>query len=664
MVQLAMKDRLRPQANHFLLVVVAVLSGTVPASGAMAAEPYSLEYFALREVISNVQVSPDGQYLALMKIAHRDANPVIEVYDAADLGKEPFRVNADPMEITEFSWVSRTNFVMILRQKVRDRIDGFNQGVYETRLAKVDVKGEDIEAFEELNAEISNVLPDKPNKVILSFNPSSDKSSKIAERFRPRAYYEFDLERGTKRLILQGQIALGQIEFDSEGNPWTARGFDISNGEFLWYVRNPEDSNWEEIYRQSENSFENFVIEGFDESNRNILFVRANNGNDKQGLWEFNVESKSFGALIYRRSDVDVAGVRMHSNQWTNPDTVAAVVYGKGKYHYEYFDNLEEATYKQLEGLIPNAYFVRITSRSRDGQTITIMNMGPRDPGSYYLLKDGKLQVVGSTQPLFEPKQLADVRYITYKSRDGREIPAYLTMPNGKGPYPTIVLPHGGPFVGEVVIYDEWSQLLANNGYLVLQPQYRGSQGYGIEFYTSAFRDGGQGGYKMQDDKDDGALYLVEEGLADPERLAMFGWSYGGYAALVAASRTPQIYQCVVAGAAVSDPVLQANYYRASLRGAQRDEQLNMWNDSLSPLKEAASVNVPLLLIHGSVDQRVPPVHARKYRGELDRFAKDYKFVELEGADHFSNTLFYRHQLELYESLIGYLKDDCGPEGL
>jgi dipeptidyl aminopeptidase/acylaminoacyl peptidase len=144
----------------------------------------------------------------------------------------------------------------------------------------------------------------------------------------------------------------------------------------------------------------------------------------------------------------------------------------------------------------------------------------------------------------------------------------------------------------------------------------------------------------------------------------MFGWSYGGYAALVAASREKQIYQCVIAGAAVSDPIMQVNYYRFLMRGAQRDEQLRMWDDSISPLKEVEKVNVPLLLIHGSVDQRVPPEHAKKYRKLLDKYGKDYKYLELDGADHFSSTLFYRHQIALYETMIDYLKNDCGPGGL
>jgi len=169
----------------------------------------------------------------------------------------------------------------------------------------------------------------------------------------------------------------------------------------------------------------------------------------------------------------------------------------------------------------------------------------------------------------------------------------------------------------------------------------------------------------MQDDKDDAALHLVEEGLADPERMAMFGWSYGGYAALVAASRQPQIYRCVIAGAAVADQIQQVNYYRYQLRGAQKERQMAYRADSINPIDEVAKVNVPILLIHGDVDQRVPVTHANRYRKELDKHNKSYEYVELKGADHFSNTLFYEHQIELYTSIIDWLESpNCfGEEG-
>ena len=398
----------------------------------------------------------------------------------------------------------------------------------------------------------------------------------------------------------------------------------------------------------------------------NIYFVVANNGKDKAGLWEYDVKAKKFGELIYARKDVDILGTFDHSNYWKQPDDVVGIRYDSDGPRREFFDGQEQAVYAQLKDLVPNAYFIRLTSRSRDGNTLTVFNSGPRDPGSYYLLHEGKFSKIGSRSPLLQPEHLADVRYIKYKARDGRTIPAHITIPNGKPPFPAVVMPHGGPFVAENVRYDEWAQMLANNGFLVLQPQYRGSKGYGLDHYTSAFNteSGGQGGYKMQDDKDDGMLYLVEQGLADKDRLAFYGWSYGGYAALIAAARTPNIYQCSIAGAAVTDNQYQVNHYRALLRGSGKTEQLRFWDESISPIEEVEKVNIPLLVIHGSVDQRVPPAHARKYMDEVKKHGKKVTYVELDGADHFSNTLFYDHQKKLYESIIGFLRNDCGPGGL
>ena len=644
-----------------LAVVLAMIVATQVV--AKQAKPYPLDYWALRDVISNVSISPDGKHLALLKIPTKDGDPIIEVYPAGDLEAEPYRINSDPMEIQQFFWLSNDVIGMQLRQKVRDKIEGFNEGVYEYLLASVDIKRKKLKKYDQAGAELDHPLPNNDRRIIFSYLPGGEKS-RIAAAFRPRTYYELDLKNGAKKLLLRGKLAMGQVEFDEDGNPWLARGFDVAKGEYVWYERITDKKRWTEFKRMSEDSFETFSVQGFDIQKPNIFFVTANNGKDKVGLWEFDVKAKKFGELVYLRNDVDVSGVRKHSNSWKNRDLITGVTYAEKTLEVEYFDEVEMATQRQLEQVIPNAHYLRINSRSRDGASMTIYNVGPRDPGSYYLLHKGKLTKVGSRQPLLEPEKLADVRYIKYKSRDGRTIPAYLTVPNGEPPFPAIVLPHGGPFVSELVIYDEWAQFLANNGYLVLQPQYRGSKGLGIEHYTSAFKDGGQGGYKMQDDKDDGMLYLVEQGLAEKDRLAMFGWSYGGYAALVAAAREEQIYQCVIAGAAVSDNQMQVNYYRDRLRGAGKIEQLGMWDDSISPIEQAANVNVPILLIHGSVDQRVPPEHAERYRKALDKNGKVYKYVELDGADHFSNTLFYDHQKTLYQSMISYLQEDCGEGGL
>jgi len=654
--------------SRFLTLAGVCLSAlTAPAAVSLAdaPEPYPLDYWALREVINHAQVSPDGKYLGLMKIASKDGNPVIEVFDAADLSKEPvFRLNADPMEITKFWWASDNDIVFTLRQKVRNKIEGFNEGVYETKLAVVDVESKKMDAFDEVNPTVEHLVPGKPNKIIISFQEggADGPGSKLSEAFRPRAYWLFDLDRGTKELLVRGKLALGNIGFDGNGHPYVARGFDLADGEFIWYVRQPGAKGWQEVYRLSEESFETFDIGVPDETIIGNYYVFAQNGDDKIGFWSFNADTREFDELIYRRSDVDVYGVTYHTNFWEYPGRVTGVTYFTDNLHYEFFDEVEGAIFEQLLQAIPNAHYLT-AQRSRDGNTGTIYNEGPRDPGTYYLYKNSEIRAVGSKQPLLESENLADLDYITYKARDGRKIRAYVTVPQGDPPFPLIVMPHGGPFVGEYVIYDEWAQMLANNGYMVVQPQYRGSMNYGLDFHLISFKNGGQGGHKMQDDKDDAALHLVENGLADPDRLAMFGWSYGGYAALVAASRTPQIYQCVIAGAAVADQLQQVNYYRWQLRGGQKERQMAYREGSINPIDEVVKVNVPILLIHGDVDQRVPVTHSNRYRKELDKHKKYYKYVQLDGADHFYNTLFYEHQIALYESMIDFLEKDCFGEG-
>jgi dipeptidyl aminopeptidase/acylaminoacyl peptidase len=184
--------------------------------------------------------------------------------------------------------------------------------------------------------------------------------------------------------------------------------------------------------------------------------------------------------------------------------------------------------------------------------------------------------------------------------------------------------------------------------------------GHGFDHFYSAFgTEGSQAGRKMQDDKDDAALYLIEEGRVDPDRVAMFGWSYGGYAALVAASRSPQIYQCTIAGAAVSNfRRIANNYVRA--RGTGEIFRDDFMYPAVHPTEEADKVNIPVLLIHGDVDHRVLLRQADMYRAAMDKANKEYTYLELEGAGHFYNTLFFHHKLELYETIISFLQNDCG----
>ncbi len=627
-------------------------------------QPYPIEYWSVREAMQSVQISPDGEKLALMKIESRDGNPVIEIYNVSDLSAEPKRLAADPMEFTSVRWVSNDNLVMTARQKVRSKIDGYNQGVYEFRLVGYTVSSGSFNKYGE-NFGIASLLPDEPNVILVEESRAigTVQDSDPFAAFRPRAYYRLNLKTGRKSLVLKGSEDFGAATFDRDGHPRFTQSFDDPANELIYYYRKPGDRSWTEFRRVPEEDFftNPFDVVMFDSDDPSKAYVLANNGNDKVGLWSFDFNTLQFGELIYRRDDVDVLGIQTNSNFWGEAQRLTGVTYPGLKYEVDFLDEAEALLHEQLRASLPNAYSISVSSMSRDGKRYTVSNTGPKDPGSYWLVTENGLQKLGSRNPLLSPENLATVETFWYEARDGRMIPGHITVPaKGEAPYPLVVMPHGGPYVNVIPVWDEWGQILANNGYMVFEPNYRGSTGYGVDHFMSSWEEHGAA---MQDDKDDGALHLVEQGLVDPDRVAMFGWSYGGYAALVAASRENNIYQCAIAGAAVADPWMQYNYRRGE-PGSYGDRFGRQRATGVRPIEEVENINIPLLMIHGDVDQRVPFEHYRKYKPLVEKAGKDAEFVVLEGADHFSNTLFFEHQQELYTNLIGYLKDDCGPGGL
>lgn len=631
-------------------------------------EPYPPEVWAANPNIRSVRVSPNGKYLSMLRFEdpRRLSGPFIEVFDisGAEVMELVHRQRSDPMHIQGYSWVSDTTFVMSLRQQVRRQVEGFNRGVFEFQVALVDIAEKAIKDFGAGSGGLVHILPEKPNKIMTSVQEGEAYRSRMASAYRPAAYYELDLETGNKKLLMRARLAQYSIWFDRLGNAMHSTGFDDSTKETVFYYR-PEGSNsWKEYYRISEDSFERFQPVGRDPAAKDHVFVIAHNGKDMAGFWSYDAANKQFAELLFRRADVDGLAPIYHTNTWNHMDEVTGVQYFTDRRHRVYLDEREESINAQLQELIPNAGSVDIISQSRDGGVMVIFNSSPLDPGTYFLLNKGKLTVLGSVAPDIDSARLSEVRYIKYKSDDGLEIPAYVTVPQGEPPFPLVVFPHGGPHVSETITYDPWAQMLANHGYLVLQPQYRGSQNYGISFYKASFTPTSQAGRLMQADKDAGAKYLVEQKLADPDRMAMAGWSYGGYAALIASTRDPQIYQCVIAGAAVADPVMQLNNYRDRLTGAQEKEQLGTWLIAVSPTDEAEKVNVPMLLVHGDVDPRVSIDHVTQYRRELDKHDKTYEYIELPNASHFYNTLNYRHRETFYSAMLRFLKEDCGPDGL
>lgn len=302
--------------------------------------------------------------------------------------------------------------------------------------------------------------------------------------------------------------------------------------------------------------------------------------------------------------------------------------------------------------------FVMLRSWSRDRTRALLFGEKANDAGAYYIYDTPtkKLRLLGKAYPqLTAPEHLGDRQSIKYRARDGKQIPAYLTLPAGVEPknLPLVLLVHGGPHARDDFTFDWWASFLASRGYAVLQPNYRGSTGYGYEWFDAGRKGWGDG--VMQHDVEDGADALVKGGFVDPKRICIMGGSYGGYAALAGATITPDRYACAVSVNGVADLAQMLN---EAQRGGKKSMVAEWWGSSMggddmdrirriSPARHADAVRTPVLLIHGVEDTVVPVEQSREMNSKLLRAKKDVRYVEIKGDDHWLSSASSRTQVLL-----------------
>jgi len=301
---------------------------------------------------------------------------------------------------------------------------------------------------------------------------------------------------------------------------------------------------------------------------------------------------------------------------------------------------------------------------SDDLKYVIVEKSGPRQPPEYYLLTDaGKLTLLGKERPWMNTAALGDTRLVQYAARDGLIIPAFLTSPRkelyGPGPYPAIIVPHGGPWARDAMGWDAsgWTQYFAARGYAVLQPQFRGSQGWGQKLWRAGDAEWGQ---KMQDDKDDGAKWLIAEGIAAPDRIAMHGYSYGGYSAMAAAVRPNGLYQCAVAGAGVASLAKFREIVNSRILRELQRPTIN----GLSPIEKTADVSIPIFLYHGDRDTTVPISESERFVAGLKSAGKPHKYLAIPDMGHQYSVWEGGQVATVLTAIENYLVTDCGPGGL
>lgn len=312
--------------------------------------------------------------------------------------------------------------------------------------------------------------------------------------------------------------------------------------------------------------------------------------------------------------------------------------------------------------------FVEWVSATADGSKVVLLAYSDRDPGQFYLLdkKTGSAEYLLSRRAWIDPQQMAVRRPISYKTRDGHTVWGYLTLPSGRKAerLPAVVMPHGGPFgVRDHWIWDADAQALASRGYAVIQVNYRGSDGYGRRH-----RDAGKRGWGtvMIDDISDGVRWAAKQGHVDPDRLCIFGGSYGGYAAMMSAVREPDLYKCVIGYVGVYDlPALRSDADFARFQSGENyfDEYVGADPEQLraqSPMHQLARLKAPVFLVHGEQDVRAPFGQAKALRRELEKRNHPLEWLAKSNEGHG----FYqeKNRLELYERVVAFLDKHIGDD--
>ncbi|GLX81631.1 alpha/beta hydrolase family protein [Thalassotalea eurytherma] len=624
-----------------LIIAAAVLCGTsIQAKATSIVE--AVEAFSIMPMIRSVSVSPDGKQLAVVRASTKNGDYYIEIRQISDLTKKPVKLGASKMLVSGVSWLNTEKILVSFRQILRD--GARSQWVNQFAITDADGKGNWLIPFQNLGNvgySVIDVLPKEPNEVLVSVD--------INRNFYPDAV-RLNIKSGRTKTVVRGNNKIeGGFGVDSDGEVRMASGWNAKDDAIDVFARKKGDDEWLLVYQNSPKDRENFDIVGFSNDKPNEIYVNANRGENTTGIYTYNLETKQYSERLFGLENVDTDGVMF--DKWNKKLGYSYTT----KYPKRYLLDPEmKALYEGIEGLFKGE-FVSISNYSDDYNQIVVRTSSAKNPGTYYLLSNKKsLNKLGDVSPQIKPEMLSKVKYITYPTRDGLKQKAYVTIPAGKPPYPTVVMPHGGPWARDVNIYDPWTQLLASQGYMVIQPQFRGSDGYGMKHWKDGDKEWG---LKMQNDMDDSALYLVDKGLADRGKLAMFGWSYGGYSAFVASMRENNIYQCSVAGAGVSnlDRINSTLNESRFLRELQRPTI-----EGVSPVKQVDKVNIPILVVHGDIDIRVPIKHSREFVDELERLGKDHKYVELKDADHFSDTLFYDHKKEFYSEMLTWFDGKCG----
>lgn len=495
---------------------------------------------------------------------------------------------------------------------------------------------------------ILSLHSDKPHTVMMSTLDYAGGDGWVLQ------LYEVDTQTGKGKSIDASNAFTDEYVVDGEGH-LVARAERSGTNEFRVFAWN---GRWKSLEAPQGESMR---LLGRMSDGRSLLILGENKDGHSQ-LWTLRLDGTGSESLALDADEAVEGGVL---DPFTN--AVVGVEIGGAEPRIKWLDSATEARSAKLEHAFAGKVLVE-RSRSQDAKRALVKVSTPSTPVIYYLVDftKGTADIAGEEYPTLAQVPMGELKAITYKARDGQEIPAYLTLPPSapKQPLPMIVLPHGGPGARDYPQFDWLTQFIATRGYVVLQPQFRGSTGFGEAFRLAGQR---QWGRLMQDDLTDGVRAMIDEHIADPTRICIVGASYGGYAALAGAAFTNTLYRCAASISGVSD-LSKMNRYNIKLHGENSD-LVSAWREEVgapldpemiarSPARFALNISANVLLIHGLDDTIVPFEQSKIMETALKNAGKQCRLVTLKAEDHWLSRSETRTQVltELEQFLADSLK--------
>jgi dienelactone hydrolase len=636
-----------------MLAGVAGLWGTMAAAHAQApASQWTIQDFAALPLMDQPMLSPDGLHIASRVAIGGEQRLVI-----ADVHEGPDRIHMLGLGDNDLNWWKWVNDDWLIAG-VGNESNIRGMPWYISRVVSVKRDGSKINLLAK-NVAAQNaddviwMARDGTPRILLSYQTSIYSND---AGFWPKVD-EIDVTNGRMHSVIAPREFVRSWYADATGTVRMGIGYNDSSRTAKLLYRPDARSSFRTVDRADRRRDESLVVP--------LLFTadpaRAVASDDHEGtdaLYELNLDTLELGVKIFAAPGFDIGGIEEDAAG----TALAGVHYTADAPSVHWLDANLAKIQADLDKAVGDRR-ARIISTSRDGQRMIVHVGTPDQPGAYYYYDTaaGAMSLLSRVSDKFATKtRLSPVSTIHYKARDGLDIAAVLTLPAGKDPknLPFILLPHGGPFARDAERWDWWVQFLAWRGYAVLQPNYRGSSGFGTAF---AEKGEGQWGLAMQDDLNDAVDWAVKQGIADPGRVCMVGASYGGYAAMRAAQRDGARYRCAVSYAGVSDLGAMMRYDRRFLyHGTRKDWMKEQAPDfaSVSPIGHAAQFTTPILLMHGKKDRRVQVSQSREMAEKLKAAGKvegkDYIYVEQPLADHhFSREA---DRLDFLERLDAFLK--------